>query len=72
MSTFIEQFERIKALLSSTDKPSKSYAYSTLLLLQEQSSDDCSAIQIMADNSQWLVSAMIADIFDEDEEMYVD
>lgn len=76
MANFSDQIDEIKTLLSSdaTTKSQKPVAYSTLLHLQEQSSSatgDPSLIQTLADASLALLPPILADIFDEDEEMWV-
>ncbi|KAF9662865.1 hypothetical protein SADUNF_Sadunf18G0098700 [Salix dunnii] len=65
MSTFCNQVEEIKALIFHN----KSLAYSTFSILQEQSANDPSLLQTLADNSQNLVSLIIADISIDDEEV---
>ncbi|KAJ6731887.1 TELOMERE-ASSOCIATED PROTEIN RIF1 [Salix purpurea] len=65
MSTFCNQIEEIKALIYQN----KSLAYSTFSLLQEQSANDPSLLQTLADNSQNLVSLITADIAIDDEEV---
>uniref|UniRef100_A0A6N2N0Q9 Telomere-associated protein Rif1 N-terminal domain-containing protein n=1 Tax=Salix viminalis TaxID=40686 RepID=A0A6N2N0Q9_SALVM len=65
MSTFCNQIEEIKALIYQN----KSLAYSTFSLLQEQSANDPSLLQTLADNSQNLVSLIISDIAIDDEEV---
>ena len=65
MSTFCNQVEEIKALIYHN----KSLAYSTFSILQEQSANDPSLLQTLADNSQNLVSLIIADISIDDEEV---
>ncbi|KAI8570688.1 hypothetical protein RHMOL_Rhmol01G0055200 [Rhododendron molle] len=74
MADFSDQIEEIKTLLSSaaTTKSQKPVAYSTLLHLQEQSSSatgDPSLIQSLADASLALLPPILADIFDDDEEI---
>nr|XP_023896732.1 uncharacterized protein LOC112008629 [Quercus suber]POE55596.1 telomere-associated protein rif1 [Quercus suber] len=66
MSNSSDQLEGIKALISSG---SKCLAYSTLLHFQEQSSDDPTSIQALAGISQTLLSLIVADISDDDEEI---
>ena len=66
MSNSSDQLEEIKALISSG---SKCLAYSTLLHFQEQSSGDPTSIQALAGISQTLLSLIVADISDDDEEM---
>lgn len=69
MSNFSDQLEEIKTLISSGTKANKSFAYSTLLHLQEQSSDSHGLIQTLALGSQSLLYWIVADVHDEDEEM---
>ncbi|GAB4828246.1 hypothetical protein Ancab_035158 [Ancistrocladus abbreviatus] len=71
MSFFIEELEHIKTLLLSTQKSEKSFGYSTLLHLQEQSNTDDSFIQTLRNSTQTLLSSMIVDIQDDDEEVAV-
>ena len=66
MSNSSDQLEEIKTLISSG---SKCLAYSTLLHFQEQSSGDPTSIQVLAGISQTLLSLIVADISDDDEEM---
>ena len=66
MSNSSDQLEEIKALISSG---SKCLAYSTLLHFQEQSGDDPTSIQALAGISRTLLSFIVADISDNDEEM---
>ncbi|KAK4573584.1 hypothetical protein RGQ29_031509 [Quercus rubra] len=66
MSNSSDQLEEIKALISSG---SKCLAYSTLLHFQEQSSGDPTSIQALAGISQTLLSLIVADISDDDEEI---
>ncbi|KAM7512694.1 hypothetical protein LguiB_011569 [Lonicera macranthoides] len=65
MSNFRDQLEEIKTLLSSN----KSFAYSTLLHLQEQATTDHSLVQSLADSSHPLLSSILVDINDADEEI---
>ncbi|XP_061951001.1 uncharacterized protein LOC133674057 isoform X2 [Populus nigra] len=65
MSSFCNQIEEIKSLIYSN----KSLAYSTLSHLQEQSVNDPSLLQTLADNSQDLVSLITVDISIDDEEV---
>ncbi|XP_011017837.1 PREDICTED: uncharacterized protein LOC105121049 isoform X2 [Populus euphratica] len=65
MSSFCNQIEEIKSLICSN----KSLAYSTLSHLQEQSVNDPSLLQTLADNSQDLVSLITVDISIDDEEV---
>ncbi|KAK9269163.1 hypothetical protein L1049_000932 [Liquidambar formosana] len=69
MADFQNQLEEIKTLLSSNTKANKPFAYSTLLHLQEQSSNNPSSIQTLAQSSHTLLSQIIADISDDDEEI---
>lgn len=69
MSNFRDQIEEIKTLLSSNTKSNKTIAYSTLLHLQEQATTDHSLVQLLADSSHPLLSLIVVDINDDDEEM---
>ncbi|KAJ8753197.1 hypothetical protein K2173_017786 [Erythroxylum novogranatense] len=69
MSNFSDQLEEAKALIKSRSKGNKSFAYSHLLHLQEQSGNDPSSIQILADSCRVLVSAISVDVSAEDEEI---
>ncbi|XP_059635152.1 uncharacterized protein LOC132277329 [Cornus florida] len=69
MEKFSGQLEEIRTLLSSNTKAHKPFAYSTLLHLQEQSSTDPSSIQLLADSSRALLSPILTDISDADEEI---
>lgn len=71
MSNFSDQLDEIKTLLSSNIKTNKSFAYSTLLHLQEQSSNTQASIQTLAESSQSLIPPIVADVHDEEEEMCV-
>ncbi|CAL5438909.1 unnamed protein product [Camellia sinensis] len=63
----------IKTLLSSNTKSHKPFAYSTLLHLQEQSSSstDPSLIQSLADASRPILSLILTDVSNDDEEIAV-
>lgn len=63
-----EQIEEIKGLLSSKNKP---LAYSKLLHFQQQSTEDTSSIQILVDSIHDILSPVVVDIANYDEEMYV-
>ncbi|XP_015081032.1 uncharacterized protein LOC107024552 [Solanum pennellii] len=65
METFEEQFDQITTLLSSN----KPLAYSTLLHLQQQSGADPSLVKLLADSSSIIVSYIISDVSDNDEEI---
>lgn len=69
MANFTEQLEEIKTLLSSHSMSNKPFAYSTLLHLQEHSTSDPSLIQSLANLSHSLLSSILMDIFNGDEEM---
>ena len=71
MASFSDQLQEIKTLISSNAKSYKSFAYSTLLQLQEQCSSDTCSIQSLAQESQSVLSQIIVDIADDDEEMLV-
>ncbi|KAG8367439.1 hypothetical protein BUALT_Bualt16G0072300 [Buddleja alternifolia] len=66
MADFRESIEEIKALLSSQNK---ALAYPKLLRLQEISSVDSSAVQTLADSSHPVLSSVVTDISDDDEEI---
>ncbi|XP_022731681.1 uncharacterized protein LOC111286137 isoform X2 [Durio zibethinus] len=68
MSNITDQIEEIKTLISSNSKTNQSLGYSTLLHLQEQSSDSPS-IQALAQSSRHLIALIVSDIHDEDEEI---
>lgn len=70
MSNFSDQLDEIKTLLSSNIN--KAFAYSTLLHLQEQSSNTQASIQILAESCQSLIPLIVADVHEDDEEMYVE
>ncbi|KAL5547772.1 hypothetical protein UlMin_003003 [Ulmus minor] len=67
MSNFSEQLEEIKSSISSNTN--KSFAYSTLLYLQEQSSSSPASIQTLAESSPSLIPLIVADVHEEDEEI---
>ncbi|PQM40985.1 hypothetical protein Pyn_24569 [Prunus yedoensis var. nudiflora] len=69
MSNFSDQLDEIKSVISSGTKATKSFAYSTLLHLQQQSSDSPASIQTLAQTSQSLMHPIVADIQDKDEEI---
>ncbi|KAA8522989.1 hypothetical protein F0562_009412 [Nyssa sinensis] len=69
MATFSDQLVEVKTLLSSNTKSHKPFAYSTLLHLQEQSNTDASLLQSLADSSRALLSLILTDISDDDEEI---
>lgn len=71
MASFSNHIQEIKSLISLNVKSHKSFAYSTLLQLQEQCSSDTCSIQTLAQESQALLSQIIMDIADDDEEMLV-
>ncbi|PON77071.1 Telomere-associated protein Rif [Parasponia andersonii] len=67
MSNFSDQLHEIKASISSGTN--KSFAYSTLLYLQEQSTNSSASIQALAEAAPSLVPLMVADVHDQDEEI---
>ncbi|WJZ98163.1 hypothetical protein VitviT2T_016711 [Vitis vinifera] len=69
MASFSDQLQEIKTLISSNAKSYKSFAYSTLLQLQEQCSSDTCSIQSLVQESQSVLSQIIVDIADDDEEI---
>ncbi|KAK3213156.1 hypothetical protein Dsin_017862 [Dipteronia sinensis] len=69
MSNSCHQMEEIKTLISSNSTPNKSFGYSSLLHFQEQSNSDPSSIQVLAQSSRCLIGSIVADIFDDDEEI---
>lgn len=71
MLNFSDQLDEIKSLIYSGTKANKSFAYSTLLHLQQQSSDSRASIQTLVRTSQSLIHPIVADIQDDDEEMWV-
>ncbi|GMH04553.1 hypothetical protein Nepgr_006393 [Nepenthes gracilis] len=68
MSKLVEELEQIKTLILSTRISDRLFAYSTLLHLQEQSSSDDYSIRLLAECTRVLLSPVIADIQEEDEE----
>ncbi|KAF8407155.1 hypothetical protein HHK36_006281 [Tetracentron sinense] len=69
MTNFDDQIKEIETLLSSNTRADKSFAYSTLLHLQEQSSNDSSAIHALSERSHSLLSLILPCISDDDEEI---
>ncbi|KAI9192702.1 hypothetical protein LWI28_026782 [Acer negundo] len=69
MSSSCHQLEEIKTLISSKSTPNKSFGYSSLLHFQEQSNSNPSSIQVLAESSRCLIGSIVADIFDDDEEI---
>ncbi|RVW74107.1 hypothetical protein CK203_052198 [Vitis vinifera] len=69
MASFSDQLQEIKTLISSNAKSYKPFAYSTLLQLQEQCGSDTCSIQSLAQESQSVLSQIIVDIADDDEEI---
>ncbi|KAM1013452.1 hypothetical protein FF1_043385 [Malus domestica] len=70
MSGFSDQLEEIKSLISSAaTKANKSFAYSTLLHLQQLSSDCHDSIQMLARSSRSLIRPTVADVRNNDEEI---
>ncbi|KAM1201340.1 hypothetical protein FF1_017618 [Malus domestica] len=70
MSGFSDQLEEIKSLISSAaTKANKSFAYSTLLHLQQQSSDCDDSIQMLARSCRSLIRPTVADVRNNDEEI---
>ncbi|KAM1162689.1 hypothetical protein ACFX13_001727 [Malus domestica] len=71
MSGFSDQLEEIKSLISSAaTKANKSFAYSTLLHLQQQSSNCHGSIQMLARSFWSLIRPTVADVRNNDEEIY--
>lgn len=68
MADFRVQIDDISTLLLSDDK---ARAYSKLLQLQEISTVDSSAVETLAGSSSTILSSIVADISNNDEEMYV-
>lgn len=66
MSNFSEQLEEIKTLILSPTKSEKSFAYSTLQHLQEQSSNVSTLIPSLLESTRTLLSSIITDIRDAD------
>ncbi|KAL7093467.1 hypothetical protein ACP275_11G042300 [Erythranthe tilingii] len=66
MADFREEIEEIKVLLSSKDK---ALAYAELLQLQEISAVESSALDTLADSSHAILSFVVADIHDNEEEI---
>ncbi|XP_035550209.1 uncharacterized protein LOC108990921 isoform X3 [Juglans regia] len=69
MANSSDQLEKLKVLISSGSRADKCYAYSSLLHFQEQSSDSSASIQALAGSSRTLLSLIVADISDDDEEI---
>lgn len=69
MTDSSDQLEEIKTLISSGARASKCYGYSSLLYFQEQSIDSHVSVQALAGISRILLSLIVADISDEDEEV---
>lgn len=69
MEEFTERLEEIKTLLSSNSRAEKPLVYSSLLELQERFVSDPSLIRILAQYSKCLLSAILTDIFYDDEEI---
>lgn len=69
MSNFFSKLEDIERLISSNDRANRPFAYSSLLRLQEQSGMDPSSTQALTDGSLRLMSFIVADISEDDEEM---
>ncbi|KAF5203455.1 Telomere-associated protein rif1 [Thalictrum thalictroides] len=69
MEEFSNQIEEIKTLITSNSKSDKSFGYSTLLHLQEQSTQHPSAIEALSKHVCHLILSIIADISVEDEEI---
>ena len=67
MSNFSDQLQRIKSSISSGIN--KSFAYSTLLYLQEQSTNSSIAVQTLAETTPSLIPLLVADVHDQEEEM---
>ncbi|KAL8136082.1 uncharacterized protein LOC141713639 [Apium graveolens] len=69
MANFTDQLKKIETLLTtSTEKP---FAYSTLLHLQEQATNDPALIQLLVDSFDSLVSFILSDVSTLDEEIAV-
>ncbi|XP_063947095.1 uncharacterized protein LOC108216890 isoform X2 [Daucus carota subsp. sativus] len=77
MANFLEQLAKIKTLLTTSASTAASHhqisekalAYSTLLHLQEQATDDPALIQSLADSCNYLISFILVDISSHDEEI---
>lgn len=77
MANFAEQLEKIKTLLTTSSntvsshhqKSEKPFAYSTLLHLQEQATNDPAMIQSLADSFNCLIPLILVDVAAHDEEM---
>lgn len=69
MTDSSDQLGEIKTLISSGARASKCYGYSSLLYFQEQSIDSPVSVQALAGISRTLLSLIVADISDEDEEV---
>ncbi|CAN4103532.1 unnamed protein product [Withania somnifera] len=60
-----EQLDQIESLLSSN----KSLAYSTLLHLQQQSSNDASLVRLLSDSCSIIMHYILVDVLNKDEEI---
>nr|DAD44985.1 TPA_asm: hypothetical protein HUJ06_003215 [Nelumbo nucifera] len=69
MADFATQIKEIETWLSSRTREEKSFGYLTLLHLQEQSTVDPSAIQALSERFQPLLSLIMSDLSDDDEEI---
>lgn len=78
MANFSEQLEKVKTLLTTSTSTvsshhhqisEKPFAYSTLLHLQEQATNDPTLIQSLADSFSYLISFILVDVTAHDEEM---
>ncbi|KAF6158142.1 hypothetical protein GIB67_014936 [Kingdonia uniflora] len=69
MADFTKNIQEIESLLASKSITDRSFAYSNLLHLQEQSTEHSSAIQALKERLQCLISSIISDIWDEEEEI---
>ncbi|KAK9130632.1 hypothetical protein Sjap_011119 [Stephania japonica] len=68
---FPNQIQQIETLLSSNSEQDKSFGYSTLLHLQQQSNEHPSAVRALTDRLRPLFSSALSDIASNDEETAV-
>ncbi|KAK1403513.1 Telomere-associated protein Rif [Heracleum sosnowskyi] len=77
MANFTEQLKKMKTLLTTSTSTAashhqiseKPFAYSTLLHLQEQATNDPALIQLLADSFDSLISFILVDVSAHDEEI---
>ncbi|XP_061350669.1 uncharacterized protein LOC133295827 [Gastrolobium bilobum] len=67
--TMSEEMHQIHSLISSDDNSNKCSGYSTLLQFQQHSCLNPSSLQSLAQSSKTLISSILSDISDDDEEI---